>query len=142
MSIALEGCIKMVPSIAFSSGKTAEDADFSYMQPYICHIVENVLSNGLPTGVCLNVNSPDVDEVKGIKICHMGMGDWHEEWQERDHPRGGKYYWIAGYYAPYDPSDTGSDTWAYEHGYAAITPLQLDMTAKSFVDKAREQFEI
>lgn len=142
MSIALEGCIKMVPSIAFSSGKTAEDADFSYMQPYICRIVENVLANGLPTGVCLNVNIPDVDEVKGIKICHMGMGDWHEEWQERDHPRGGKYYWIAGYYAPYDPSDTGSDTWAYEHGYAAITPLQLDMTAKSFVDKAREQFEI
>lgn len=142
MSIALEGCIKMVPSIAFSSGKTAEDADFSYMQPHVCRIVETVLANGLPTGVCLNVNIPDVDEVKGIKICRMGMGDWHEEWQERDHPRGGKYYWIAGYYAPYDPSDTESDTWAYEHGYAAITPLQLDMTATTFMDKARKQFEM
>ena len=72
---------------------------------------------------------PDVEPLKGVKICKMGMGDWHEEWQERDHPRGGKYYWIAGYYAPHDEHDEESDSWAYEHGYVAVTPLQLDMTA-------------
>lgn len=142
MSIAFEGCIKHVPSIAISSGRASDDADFGYMRPYICHIVETVLSEGLPIGVCLNVNMPDVDKLQGMKICHMGLGDWHEEWQERDHPRGGKYYWIAGYYTPTDPNDTESDTWAYEHGYAVITPLQLDMTAYSFLEKARQQFEI
>ena len=65
----------------------------------------------------------------------MGLGEWHEEWQEREHPRGGRYYWIAGYYAPYDTDDTDSDTWAFEHGYAAVTPIQLDMTAYSYKDK-------
>ncbi len=129
MAIALEGCIKHVPSIAFSSGRTAEDADFGYMKEYVRRIVKMVLKEGLPLEVCLNVNIPDVTPLKGLKICKMGLGDWHEEWQERSHPRGGKYYWIAGYYAPHDVNDVESDSWAYEHGYVAVTPLQLDMTA-------------
>ena len=141
MSIALEGCIKRVPSIAFSSGKIEDDADFSYMKDCVCVIVEQVLREGLPTGVCLNVNVPDVQTVKGIKVCKMGLGEWHEEWQEREHPRGGRYYWIAGYYAPYDTDDTDSDTWAFEHGYAAVTPIQLDMTAYSYKDKLAKILE-
>lgn len=134
VSIAMEGCIKRVPSIAFSSGKTDSQADFSYMKECICHIVEATLRDGLPTGVCLNVNVADVEKVKGIRVCRMGMGEWHEEWQEREHPRGGKYYWIAGYYAPYDPTEEDTDTWAFEHGYAAVVPMQLDMTAYSSLD--------
>jgi 5'-nucleotidase len=137
MSIALEGCIKQVPSIAFSSGKSAKDADFSYMEKEVEKLIKMALKKGFPLGVCLNVNVPDIEKTKGMKICKMGLGEWHEEWQERDHPWGGKYYWIAGYYAPYDINDEESDTWAYENGYVAVTPLQLDMTAYSFL----KQFE-
>lgn len=129
MSIAMEGCMKSVPSIAFSSGKTAADADFSYMTPWVEKIVESVLENGLPKGVCLNVNMPKDEAIKGIRICKMGMGDWHEEWEERIHPHGDKYYWIAGYYLPEDENDQESDTWAFRNGYVAITPIQLDLTA-------------
>ncbi len=142
MSIALEGCIKHVPSIAFSSGRTADDADFSYMKETVQKIVKMVLEDGLPLEVCLNVNVPDVEPLKGMRICKMGLGDWHEEWEERDHPRGGKYYWIAGYYAPHDEHDEESDTWAFEHGYVAVTPLQLDMTAYGFREKMKAQLGI
>ena len=45
MAIALEGCIKHVPSIAFSSGRTAEDADFGYMKEYVRRIVKMVLKD-------------------------------------------------------------------------------------------------
>ena len=135
MSIALEGCIKRVPSVAFSSGRTASDADFTYMKDVVMRIVRMLLTEGLPQDVCLNVNVPDVEPLKGIRICKMGLGDWHEEWQERDHPRGGKYYWIAGYYAPHDENDEASDSWAFGHGYAAVTPLQLDMTAYETMKK-------
>lgn len=128
MSIALEGCIKHVPSIAFSSGRVAEDADFSYMKEWVQKFIDMVLREGLPDDTCLNVNVPNVTPLKGVKVCKMGMGDWYEEWQERDHPRGGKYYWIAGYYAPHNTDDVESDTWAFEHGYVAVTPLHLDMT--------------
>lgn len=129
MSIAMEGCMKGVPSIALSSGRTTSDADFEYMIPWVCKVVEQVMENGLPKGVCLNVNAPSTDDIKGIKICKMGMGDWHEEWDERVHPHGWTYYWIAGYYKPEDENDKESDTWAFRNGYVAITPIQLDLTA-------------
>lgn len=142
MSVALEGCIKHVPSIAFSSGRMAADADFSYMKEYVQKIVKMTLEEGLPLEVCLNVNMPDVESLKGMKICKMGMGDWYEEWQERDHPRGGKYYWIAGYYAPHNDNDVESDTWAFQHGYVAVTPLQLDMTAYETMERLKSMYNV
>ena len=129
VSIAFEGCIKRVPSVAFSSGYIEADANFEPMRPVVEKVVAHVLQNGLPEGVCLNVNAPATEHYQGIKVQRMGMGDWHEEWQEAQHPHGWTYYWIAGYYAPFDPLDSTTDTWAYDHGYVAVTPLQLDLTA-------------
>lgn len=129
VSIAMEGCIKEIPSIAFSSGYADSDACFEGMRPVVERIVEHVLEKGLPRGVCLNVNAPAQDVFKGIRIARMGMGDWHEEWQEATHPHQWKYYWIAGYYESAEPENEETDTWAYENGYVAVTPLQLDITA-------------
>lgn len=128
VGIAIEGTIKSVPSIAFSSGKLAHDADFSAMKPYIIKIIQHVIDNGLPYGTLLNVNAGDFDEFKGIRICKMGMGEWKEEWQEKVHPHGWHYYWIAGYYQPNEPNDEETDTWAFQNGYVAITPIKLDFT--------------
>lgn len=128
VGITIEGTIKHVPSIAFSSGKLKADADFSAMKPYILQIIGHVLENGLPEGTLLNVNAGDFEEFKGIRICKMGMGEWREEWQEKVHPHGWHYYWIAGYYEPADPNDEESDTWAYNNGYVAVTPIKIDMT--------------
>lgn len=44
---------------------------------------------------------------------------------------------ISSNYAPHDEHDKESDTWAYEHGYVAVTPLQLDMTAYGVMEKMK-----
>lgn len=128
VGIAIEGAIKHVPSIAFSSGRLSSDADFSSMKPYVLQIVKHVLANGLPYGTFLNVNAGTFDEFKGIRICKMGLGEWKEEWQEAVHPHGWNYFWIAGYYEPNDPNDEDTDTWAFNNGYVAVTPIKLDLT--------------
>lgn len=128
VGIAIEGTIKHVPSIAFSSAWTDADADFSAMKPYVLKIVQHVLDNGLPFGTLLNVNAGKFNEFKGIRICKMGMGEWREEWQEKVHPHGWHYFWIAGYYEPNAPEDEETDTWAMNNGYVAITPLKIDLT--------------
>ena len=74
MSVAIEGCIKYVPSAAISSGYLDEDANFEAMRPVVERIVEYLLKEGLPEGVCLNVNTPPRDEFKGIKNCKNGYG--------------------------------------------------------------------
>ena len=68
MGVVIEGCLKKIPSVGFSLCNHAEDADFTPTFPYIQRIVEEVLQHGLPVGTCLNVNFPDVKDLKGVRI--------------------------------------------------------------------------
>ena len=73
MGVTLEGCMKYIPSIGFSLCDFSSDADFEPLRPYVRQIVQKVLNEGLPKGVCLNVNFPKLTEFKGIKVCRMAM---------------------------------------------------------------------
>ncbi|MCI6671832.1 MAG: 5'/3'-nucleotidase SurE [Prevotella sp.] len=128
MGIAREGCMKYIPSIAFSSCDYDTHADLSYLRDYVQKIVKRVLAEGLPKGVCLNVNFPKANPMKGIKMCRMGYGSWINEVEPRKHPRGFDYYWLTGTYRNDELSATDTDQWALEAGYAAITPLRIDIT--------------
>ncbi|MBQ7421285.1 MAG: 5'/3'-nucleotidase SurE, partial [Prevotella sp.] len=71
MGVAMEGCMKYIPSIAFSSCDYNPDADLSYLRDYVRKITIRVLAEGLPRGVCLNVNFPKVNRFSGLKVCRM-----------------------------------------------------------------------
>ena len=45
------------------------------------------------------------------------------------HPHGHKYYWLTGSYVNLEPEETDTDAYALQHGYVAVTPVQVDMTA-------------
>lgn len=133
VGIILEGCMKGIPSIAFSNCNHSETIDFEPMRPYIHKVIDGVMKNGLPEGICLNVNAPDLKEYKGIKVCSMAKGSWGKELDERISPRGFKYYWLVGQYSCLDERTT-SDNRCLQEGYVTVTPLQVDMTAYSFID--------
>ena len=50
MGVTLEGCMKYIPSVAFSLCDHQEDADFEPLRPLIRQITERVLEDGLPLG--------------------------------------------------------------------------------------------
>ena len=129
VAVATEGAMKGIPSIGFSCCRTDKDADFSPLTTYIQDIVRRTLCDGLPQSVCLNVNFPDADTFAGVKLCRMGGGEWINEWEERKDPRGKTYYWLTGSFESGDKVCDDTDLWAMQHGYIAITPLQLDLTA-------------
>ena len=76
MGVTLEGCMKYIPSVAFSLCDFRADADFEPLRPLIREITQRVLQEGLPKGVCLNVNFPLVETYKGVKVCRMAYGTW------------------------------------------------------------------
>ena len=133
MGVVIEGCLKGIPSIGYSLCNHLADADFSALLPYIRRITEEVLEHGLPAGICLNVNFPDVAEFKGVRICRQTNGTWEKEWKVCTHPRGGEYYWLTGQFVNHEPEAVDSDHWALNHGYVAITPTQIDVTAYSII---------
>lgn len=133
MAIAIEGALKGIPSIGFSLCDYHADADFYPLFPFVRKIVEQVLQQGMPKGTCLNVNFPKGD-IAGVKCCRQTKGEWTNEWAESIHPRGGSYFWLTGDFASSEAVLEGTDYWALQNGYAAITPIQIDMTAYQLLD--------
>jgi 5'-nucleotidase len=134
MGVVLEGCMKYIPSVAFSLCDHRDDADFEPLRPLIRQITQRVLAEGLPQGVCLNVNFPLVDVFKGVKVCRMAKGTWGNEVSKCHHPRGYDYWWMVGHYQNDEPEAEDTDNWALTHGYVAITPTQIDVTAYQALD--------
>ncbi len=130
MSAAMEGALEGIPSIGFSLLDTRREADFSVSKEVVRVIVQNVLSNGMPDDICLNVNIPVVskDELKGIKVCRQAKGNWEEEFDERIDPNKRSYYWLTGSFVNYDKGED-TDIWALENNYVSVVPVQFDLTA-------------
>ena len=137
MGAAKEGCMKYIPSVAFSSCYYDENANLEPLRPYVERIVRKVLADGLPKGVCLNVNFPAAETFRGIQVCRMTMGRWMKEIVKERHPRGYDYYWVVGSYVNDEPGVEGTDQEALHQGYVAITPTQIDVTAYACMDELR-----
>lgn len=142
IGVAIEGTLKGIPSIGFSSCAYKKKEDFERLADAVRSLTGKVLEKGLPEKVFLNVNFPKSTPMKGMRVCRMGMGDWVNEWVERDHPRGGTYFWIAGDFKSFDGDDPQTDIWALDHGYTAITPITLDFTAYSTFSFINEELGI
>ena len=130
MSAALEAGIEGIPAIGFSLCDYKWSANFEACKGFVKTITENVLKHGLPTGIVLNVNIPNLpkEEIKGIKICRQAKANWEEEFDKRTNPNGRDYYWLAGKFVNLDPGED-TDEWALEQGYISIVPVQFDLTA-------------
>lgn len=131
MSAAVEGAIEGIPSIGFSLSDFSINADFSASKKIAKKIAQKVLANGLPSGVCLNVNIPKLsyDLIKGIKICRQAKATWVEQFDERKDPSGQAYYWLTGKFESFEAKATDTDVWALQNNYVSVVPTQFDMTA-------------
>ena len=138
MGVTLEGCMKYIPSIAFSICDHSDDADFTPLTDIVKKITKRVLEEGLPKGVCLNVNFPVTENgFKGIKVCRMAYGTWGNEVVKCNHPRGYNYYWMVGEYTNDEPKAEDTDNWALTHDYVAITPTTIDVTAYEMIEQMK-----
>lgn len=136
MGVVIEGCLRGIPSVGFSLCDHRLDADFSSTEKYIRAIAADVLKNGLPVGICLNVNFPLGENYKGVRVCRQAIGKWEREFEERFRPGSEKsYFWLTGNFVNAEPQSEDTDQWALTNGYVAITPTQVDMTAYSFMDE-------
>ena len=137
MGVAKEGCMKYIPSVAFSSCNYDVNADLSPLRDGVVSIVKRVLREGLPKGTCLNVNFPVNPFFKGFKVCRMTWGSWINEVVKEHHPRGYDYYWMVGEYRNDEPEAVDTDQWALSHGYIAITPTKVDVTDYEWLENNR-----
>jgi 5'-nucleotidase len=133
MSAAIEGALEGTPSIGFSLCDYSIEADFTQAETFIAKIIEQTLKNGMPKGVCLNVNIPKLktEDIKGIKVVRQAKANWVERFDERKDPYGRDYYWLTGEFVNFEPESLDTDEWALSNGYISVVPTQADLTAHS-----------
>ena len=137
VAAALEGCVFDVPSIAFSLCDFTPDADFTATKKVARKLAQKVLKEGLPKGVCLNVNVP-VGEVKGVKMTTQTQGKWVNEYQRSKDGVERDVFWMTGNFENWESENENNDEWALVNGYAAAVPVKIDMTAYDLIQELKE----
>jgi 5'-nucleotidase len=131
VSAATEAAILGVPSMAVSIDRKKEPP-FQWAVSHVEALARWILTNGLPHGVALNVNIPALppEQIKGFKVTRQGLLKVWETFQEREDPRGNRYYWLTGEATANETGD-GTDSAAVKEGFVSVTPLYYDLTAHS-----------
>lgn len=129
VSAAMEGLIHKIPSFAISLAGFENDVDYTFSAVFAHKLAKFIYNKGLPRGIFLNVNVPNVDakEIKGIQITFQGKSIYNQKLMKRKDPRGIEYYWISGDY-PSGMLEEGSDFKAIYDKKISITPIHLTMT--------------
>ncbi|MBI5299073.1 MAG: 5'/3'-nucleotidase SurE, partial [Deltaproteobacteria bacterium] len=138
VSAAVEGGIMGIPSIALSlMGR--DHYNFSGAAQFAVRLAKKVLKEGLPPGVILNVNIPNLflKQIKGHQFTKQGKRNYGDIIAERIDPRGKKYYWIGGDQFDFE-NISGSDCNALLANYISITPIKVNITDHEFLDTLRK----
>ena len=133
ISSAMEGVMAGIPSIAVSTGiHKTEVTEYALPAKVAAQICKLVHKNKLPPRILLSVNVPAVskDEIKGIKISHLGQSNFKYGFIKRSDAGHRDYYWLTREPDIEKASYPDSDYEALHNNYISITPVHLNLTCK------------
>jgi 5'/3'-nucleotidase len=118
---AREAALSGIPAVAASVATS--QTDYAPAAEIVRQVVEMVRRNGLEAGTFLNVNVPAgaAGAIKGIQLTRQSRLTGIERFEEQKSPFGRRFFWSVWNEPTGDVE--GTDVWAVEHGFAAVTPL-------------------
>ena len=131
VTAALESVIHGVPAVAVSlDNHQADDVEqYRTAAAIAVRVAARTLEKGLPLQTILNLNVPDGQHIKGLRVTRQGIRIYRDELVRN----GNSSYRIGGLFPTGDYDKEGTDLWAVHAGYASLTPLHLDLTAHQFM---------
>ncbi|MBN2031230.1 5'/3'-nucleotidase SurE [bacterium] len=138
VSAATEGAMLGIPAFAISLD-IYDNPDFQYAAKFASALTRSILQNGLPRGVCLNVNVPACheSEIEGITVTKQGLSVFQDQFDRRVDPHGRVYYWLTGQKVDIE-NDKYTDEGAVRANKVSITPIHYDLTHYAFIDTLRK----
>ena len=138
MGAAFEGCVFGIPSFGISLYEYTQGSDFSESCRVGRILAEKILKTGLPFGVYLNLNIPNIPKVKGVAIGRQTEGKWAREYDREETGDGESLYWLTGNFEMSGPAYPDNDVTLLNDGYASLVPCKLDMTDYAFMDELKK----
>jgi 5'-nucleotidase len=138
VAAAVEGYLLGIPSVAVSLTDKA-GSHFETAVEVAIDIVSRLTRSPFGEPVLFNVNVPDVApaELAGLEVTRLGKRHKAEPVVKIETPRGEPAYWIgpAGGAADAGP---GTDFHAVANRRVSVTPLRMDLTHNSQLERAKE----
>lgn len=135
MGAAFEACMSGIPSVGFSLLHHSWKADFTRCLPFVKAIASKVLTEGLPSGVCLNVNFPARVEIEGVKVVRAALSHWTDEYADMTDPHGRPFYWLTGRQVNEEEGNAETDLYWLDRNYATVVPCRADQSASDVIAK-------
>ena len=126
-----------LPSVAVSLVTHKHEArNFRTAARAAVEIVSRLIADPLPADTILNVNVPDLpwEEIRGFEVTRLGNRHRAEACIPATDPRGNTVYWIGPAGSEQD-AGPGTDFHAVRTGHISITPIQVDLTRYSALEK-------
>lgn len=119
---AREAALMGIPAIAASLA--VEEPNYAAAAQIVKRIAEVVQQNKPAAGVLLNVNVPAGAGIamRGLRLTTQSTSSGEERFEEQKSPTGRRLFWSVWKEPTGGPE--GTDVWATEHGYVAVTPLR------------------
>jgi 5'-nucleotidase len=140
VAAAMESTILGIPSIAISQifdndSSARSKGAYEKAGRFAARLAKSVLKNGIPKRTLLNVNVPDPAKAdsRRYRITRLGERVYHDVITEKIDPRGEPYFWIGGHYTV-TGKEPDTDYTAIKDGYISVTPLDIDLTDRKFID--------
>lgn len=140
MGAAIEACHQGIPAVGFSLLHHSMKADFGLSTAFVADIAAEVVTGGLPEGVCLNVNIPAKVIPEGLKVCRAARGRWSEEYKRYLDPMGNPFYMLCGRFVNEEPEAEDTDEYWLARRYVTIVPVAADQTAHSAISSLASRF--
>ena len=141
---AMEGAFLGIPSVALSQAYRPDGSravQWETSERHAPAVLRKLIEDGFEAGGPVNVNFPDCgsDELKGVRVVRQGAFEHALHVEERRDGRNLPYAWLTfqGREARAQPE---ADIGALRDGYAAVTPLKLDLTHDGELERLAAAF--
>jgi 5'-nucleotidase len=138
VAAAMEGRHLGYPAIAFSMD-AFEPKYWETASKAVKAVLSKIMVQELPKDSILNVNIPDIPwtEVVGFSATRLGQRHPSEDAIKQIDPRGNEMFWV-GPVGKVEDCAEGSDFYAIEQGHISVTPLTVDLTRHSQLNKLQQ----
>jgi 5'-nucleotidase len=128
VAAAREAAFRGFPAVAVSADGRADRTAAAALGADLAFAALEIYRRAEPRALTLlNVNIPP-GEGWQVRATRLGARLYTDAVEYRVDPRGREYLWIGGSDARHDHVP-GSDTEAYDEGFASITPLTLELSS-------------
>lgn len=134
LAAAKQAVLLGLRGIALSAPVVDDTPDFEELKPAVAEVLELLLPRDDLSLV--NVNFP-LSNSLGMRWVRQSVRQYDGKVIPGRDPMGREHFWFT--VAALEDPEEGTDRWAVEQGYTAMTPLRLDLTNEEQLEKAQRE---